>query len=195
MSMTAEPLGDAEIRTVLTRYLEERWARCSETRFIEELGLCRGRARIDLAVVNACFHGYEIKSDRDRLDRLPSQAEIYSRVLDRATIVVGPTHLHDVLQIVPSWWGVLRIDMTSHGSVLEAVRPPSENPDQDSNALVELLWRDDAIALLETRQAARGVRSKPRPAVWSRVCEYFDLEEIAAAVRDRLRDRAQSVPP
>ena len=34
---------------------------------VEELGVCRGRVRVDVAVVNGTLHGYEIKSDRDSL--------------------------------------------------------------------------------------------------------------------------------
>ena len=35
-----------------------------------------------------------------------------------------------------------------------------------------------------------GVRSKPRPAVWDRVCEALDLTQIRSAVRHRLMARA-----
>jgi hypothetical protein len=45
---------------------------------------------------------------------------------------------------------------------------------------------------LEQRDAARGVRGKPRPVVWDRVCEHFGVEEIAAAVRSRLKVRART---
>jgi hypothetical protein len=36
----------------------------------------------------------------------------------------------------------------------------------------------------------RGARGKPRELVWDRVCEHFDVTEIAAAVRERLKARA-----
>ena len=45
-----------------------------DTLFIEELGLCQGQARIDSAAVTSVLHGYELKSNRDRLTRLASQA-------------------------------------------------------------------------------------------------------------------------
>lgn len=195
MNKESRCLGDPDIRAALRVQLEARWAGECETRLIEELGFCRGQARIDVAVVNGVLHGYEIKSNRDRLNRLPSQVVLYGRVLDRATIVVGSTHLEGSLQIVPAWWGVLRVDATSDGPLFESVRSPRDNPDQDPRALVELLWRDEALALLETRQAAHGVRSKPRPAIWGRVCECFELEEIAAAVRDCLRVRTWPSAP
>jgi hypothetical protein len=166
-----------------------------DTRFIEELGLCRGQVRIDLAVVNGVLHGYEIKSDRDRLDRLSSQAEVYGMVVDCATIVVGPRHLEEVLRMVPDWWGVLQVIGAGDSVRIEAVRSSRENPGQVSRAVAELLWREEALALLESRRAAHGVRTKPKAAVWDRVCEAFDLSEIAAAVRDRLKSRAKSSAP
>lgn len=76
------------------------------------------------------------------------------------------------------------------GVFLDPFRPAAENPDQDPRALVELLWRDEALELLARHNAAAGVRSKPRPAVWDRVCEVFDLTQIRSAVRYRLRTRA-----
>ncbi len=185
-------LGDAEIRSALRAHLEEHCTGCPETRFIEELGLCRGQVRIDLAALNGVLHGYEIKSDRDRLSRLTVQVNFYCRVLDRATIVVGQRHLHDALDLVPPWWGVLHVYGASEKVRFDTVRWPGDNPEKDPRALVELLWRDDALALLEARDVARGVRGKPRRMVWDRVCEHFDLDEIAAAVRECLKSRAGS---
>jgi hypothetical protein len=174
---------------VLRRELAKQSANQPDTGVIDELGLCRGQVRIDLAVVNGLLHGYEIKSDRDRLDRLPSQVEVYSKVLDRATIVVGPRHLEEARRTVPGWWGVLRVAGTGADLRLVSARRARDNPNQVPRALVELLWREEALALLETRQADHGVRSKPRPAVWDRVCEAFDASEIATAVREGLKTR------
>jgi hypothetical protein len=61
--------------------------------------------------------------------------------------------------------------------------------------LVELLWFDDAIGLLEGRDVARGVRGKPRRFVWDRVCEHFSVDEIASAVRTQLKARTTAQGP
>ena len=82
-------IRDAEVRPALRTYLEQQESARPDTILIEELGLCQGRARIDLATVSGVLHGYEIKSPRDRLSRLASQAATYCRVLDRVTLVVG----------------------------------------------------------------------------------------------------------
>jgi hypothetical protein len=157
--------------------------------FVEELGFCRGQVRIDLAVVNGQLHGYEIKSDRDTLERLDRQLEIYNQVLDLATLVVGERHLGAARALVPGWWGLLRVDEVTDGPRFTVIRRGKRNPRRHARTLVELLWRDEALALLESRDAARGVRSKPRAAVWDRLCEHFDVEEIAAEVRRCLKAR------
>ena len=183
---------DVGVRPALRTYLDQQEPARSDTTLIEELGLCQGRARIDLATVSGVLHGYEIKSNRDRLSRLASQAETYSRVFDRVTLVVGTKHVKAGLQLVPRWWGVLLVRGGIEGALLDPLRPADENPDQDPRALVELLWRDEALELLADHNAAAGVRSKPRPAVWDRVCEVLDLTQIRAAVRHRLRIRVET---
>ena len=158
---------------------------------LDELGICRGQVRVDVAVVNGIIHGYEIKSDRDNLRRLNGQIDLYGRVLDRATLVVGSRHLAGALDLLPTWWAVLRVDATRQGARLRAIRKGRKNPGRDPRALVELLWLDDALELLESRGADRGIRGKPRRVVWDRVCEHFSVEEIAAAVRKKLKARAE----
>ena len=158
----APVIRDAEVRPALRAYLEQRELACPDTLLIEELGLCQGLARIDLATVSGVLHGYEIKSPRDRLSRLASQAATFSRVLNRVTLVVGGKHIKAALRLVPRWWGVLLVRGGIEEVSLDPFRPAAENPSQDPRALVELLWRDEALELLAHHNAATGVRSKPR---------------------------------
>ena len=116
-------IRDAEVRPALRTYLEQQESARPDTILIEELGLCQGRARIDLATVSGVLHGYEIKSPRDRLNRLASQAATYSRVLDLVTLVVGAKHLKAALQLVPRWWGVLLVRDEYRGSLGRSVSP------------------------------------------------------------------------
>jgi hypothetical protein len=182
--------SDAAIRPVLKATLLRATRRDAETVVIEELGLSRGHVRVDIAVVNGSLHGYEIKSDRDSLRRLGTQVELYSKVLDRASLVTGDRFLSAASTFIPDWWGLIQIVRTPKGFQLKTVRPSKKNPGRDARTLAELLWADDAVALLDQRNAAKGVRGKPRRAVWDRVCEHFSVDEIAAAVRARLKARS-----
>ncbi|HHY79514.1 MAG TPA: sce7726 family protein, partial [Thermoanaerobacter sp.] len=51
-----------------------------DTIFVNELDICFGTARIDVAVINGKMHGFEIKSEQDNLERLPAQIEAYNKI-------------------------------------------------------------------------------------------------------------------
>jgi len=188
-------LDDLRIRSALRSRLLAEHARQPDTVLLEELGVCRGRVRVDIAVVNGLLCGYEIKSDRDNLRRLATQIDVYGKVFDQATLVVGNRLLAEALEVVPRWWGVLRVLTSPDGLEFRTIRRARTNPERNARALVELLWFEHALALLEQRNAARGLRGKPRRVVWDRVCDCFDVDEIAEAVRVRLKARATLQPP
>lgn len=190
----SDPPTDADIRSALRLSLLSKHAD-DNTVIIEELGLCRGRVRVDLAVVNGILHGYEIKSDRDSLHRLGSQIEFYGKTLDRVTLVVGERHLAGAIEMVPNWWGVLEIQMSARKLRFKRLRRSRQNPCRDPRSLVELLWLDDAVALLEERGAAKGIRGKPRCVVWDRICQHFAEDEIAETVRNHIKARVALQAP
>ena len=160
-----------------------------DTRIVEELGLCQGIARVDLAVVNGTIHGYEIKSERDTLARLPGQAEVYNRVLDHVTIVTALTHADDIRAFVPEWWGIWTV-LDDQGEVrLEPLRDSARNPEVSAFALAQLLWRDEALQALADRGLAAGMRSKTRQSIWRRLAAELTLEDLGQVVRERIKSR------
>lgn len=182
------PATDASIRAALKLKLAATHQQ-DDTVVLDELGVSRGEVRVDLAVVNGEIHGYEIKSERDSLRRLPNQVDIYSKVLDQATLVTAEGHLDAALAIIPDWWGVLCVDTTHAGLRFKSVRHSKTNPTRDARVLAEFLWLDDAIRLLEQHGLDRGVRSKPRRIVWDRISETLHIDVIATAVREHLKSR------
>lgn len=189
-------MRDLDIRAALHDELSALHRHDPNTLVIHELGLCEGLVRVDLAVVNGALAGYEIKSERDTLDRLPAQEAVYSRAFDIVTIVADREHLERVRDMIPSWWGIMvaepeRADAEARPArvVLSEVRPASVNPNVDATAVVQLLWRDEALAILRARGADRGVRTKPRSALWARLTETVPLQDLQALVRAALRAR------
>ena len=92
----------------------------TDTIIVEELGLCRGSVRADIAVINGLMKGFEIKSDRDTLQRLLTQAMVYSRVFDTATLVTAERHVAGAMLALPPWWG---IEVIGNDGSLTEVRP------------------------------------------------------------------------
>jgi hypothetical protein len=162
-----------------------------DTLIRHEVGLCAGERRIDVAIVNGEFAGYEIKSDEDTLNRLVGQAQTYGRVLDRAILVTTKRHLESAESSLPTWWGVI-VAYADEGTVhLETVREPLLNSQHDAFALAQLLWRDEALDELRIRDQAQGLSKKARHYVWSALAEAVTLEELRDLVRARLKARQE----
>lgn len=183
-------LRDSDIRPALRQLVQELEADSPNSVVIEELGLNMGAVRVDVAVVNGIMHAYEIKSDFDSLRRLSRQAAHYGKCFDRVSLVFGPKHLELARKAVPSWWGLMRVMPGENGPIIRTVRKGRQNPGREARALIELLWREETLALLEHKGAAKGMRSKPREVLWDRAAEILALEEISDAVRAHLKANA-----
>ncbi len=183
-------MRDLDIRLALRPVLQEQHRDEPGTLILEEMGLCQGATRVDVAVINGAINGFEIKSDKDSLERLPRQVEIYSRTLDYVTLVVGRRHLGAIYEFVPPWWGIVAVTAGLDGLELHAVRDGSRNPGVDAHAVAQLLWRNEALEILEDAGLARGLRSKPRAALWSALAEGLEIEELATRVRETLKARS-----
>jgi hypothetical protein len=182
--------SDIDIRTALRDNLVAAFRADPDTLILEELGLRHGATRVDVVVVNGCLHGYEVKSDRDSLKRLPRQMKMYSEILDYVTLVVGQRHAAKAEPTIPSWWGIQVADLDQDGKVcLQEVRQPLENPTPDKLAIAKLLWRDEAISFLEELGAVDGIRSKPRRVVYARLAEVVPLDALRLRVRHQLKSR------
>lgn len=183
-------MNDYHIRTSLKRELLARYLNDPDTLIIDELGLRHGAARIDLAVVNGLLHGYELKSDRDTLERLPDQARIYNSVFDRITLVLGYRHAYEAIKMVPDCWGIKIAEMGLRGGIrFISVRRALNNPLLDVLSVAKLLWRDEAICFLDEVASADGVRSKPREVIYKKLIKVVDLDLIRSRVRKQLRCR------
>ncbi len=182
-------MKDFDIRQVVLSDLGRDYKNDPDTVIIEELGLCQGEARVDIAVVNGSIHGFEIKSDQDTLKRLPGQVEIYSRSLDFITLVVGNRHLDQALKVIPKWWGVIVAKEKSGQMHLKMRRKGKSNPCLDPFAVVQLLWRDEAFQALKERDLHRGLANKPRITLWKKLVEHLPIEELVALVMSILKSR------
>ncbi len=163
-----------------------------DTLVVEELGMCQGLARIDVAVVNGIVHGFEIKSERDTLNRLRSQADIYSKALEYVTIVASASHLAGIEAIIPSWWGIWIATQDGANVSLEEMKPSERNPSLSADALVQFLWRDEAFEILCEYKLSKGMASKSRNHLWERLSASFSVEELGDLVRTRLKQRPSS---
>jgi hypothetical protein len=182
--------NDPDVRALLREYLENIHAGTG-TVLLEELGLCQGDVRVDVAAVNGELSGFEIKSPSDTLARWPNQCRIYSKVVDRAWIV-APIKKLDAAD-APAWWGKIAIFELDDRLALRVVKAADLNPSLDPLSLAKLLWRDEALEVLMNVGRARGVMTKSRAHVWKKLIQSVEIDDLRAAVRAALKRRPEMI--
>lgn len=179
--------NDIIIRSALKRDLKNRHKQDKKVMIIEELGIQHGTARVDIAIVNGIMHGYEIKSDQDTLQRLPEQINVFNSVFDKMTLVVGKNHLYQAINMVPEWWGIIIAKINNNGSVVfNVIRGEEFNKNQDSVSVARLLWREEALKILEKNNKANGFYSKPRDLIYEKLAGVLNQKTLNKEVRETL---------
>jgi hypothetical protein len=183
-------MKDSDIRAVLKNKILRRYLKDQDTVIIDELGINNGSSRVDVALVNGTIHGFEIKSDCDSLARLPDQIRAFCEVLDQVTLVVGYKLAGAALKMIPNWWGVKLAEQKTNGEIhLSEARSPINNPHLEIQSIVKLLWRVEALELLEEIDSIKGFKSKPRQYIYEKLAEIADIDVIRSRVRYRLKNR------
>lgn len=147
-------------------------------------------SRVDLVVVSSTLHAYEIKSDADSLRRLPQQADAISAAFPYATLLCTQRHVERAKAILPPWWGIAVGRIEDARIVCAEHRPALPNPRIDPHAASRLIWRTEALRLLERHQLDHGLWAATRPVLWERVADQLPLGEILAGMRASFFKRA-----
>ncbi|WP_336172961.1 sce7726 family protein [Ensifer sp. MJa1] len=183
--------NDQEIRAALHKKKLRSYRKAGDAIVVDELGLSHAKVRIDVAVISAEVHGFEIKSGLDTLDRLPAQLEIYTKGLSRLTLVCADKHLSKAELIVPDWCGIIAAEKGPRGGIaFETARRARVNPNVDPVQVAHLLWHSEAAELLA------GFGASPRELKRSRLQLYIDLaaqmpiSDLIAAIRRFMAQRS-----
>jgi len=188
---TMAPITEPELRNGLKAWLFAR-SGSRGVRMLEEFGIERGAARIDLAVVSSGLEAYELKSDLDTFSRLHNQIHAYNRVFDRLWIVIGSTHVLGALAVVPRWWGILAAYRIAPISLeFRELRAAESNPIQDATSLAQLLWRDEALQLMRLHGLKTGQRAT-RAQLSQRLAEMLDVGTLRESVAQFLTLRSMA---
>lgn len=150
-----------------------------------------GTTRVDVAAINGYFTGCEIKSGRDNLARLARQVPAYSAVLDAAVLVVeGARRANQAGQLIPDWWGIWTASPDATTAVhLDVLRAAGRNPSPEPLAIAQLLWREEALAVLARYGNATGLRRATRWRLWEALAEQLSLPLLQHATREAIKVR------
>jgi hypothetical protein len=181
-------MRDRDVRRAVLEMLAEQHAGDNHTRVVEEMGIWSGSVRIDVAVINGELTGYELKSDRDTLERLPFQSKLYSKVFDRVVLVIGQRHVSGIARKIPKWWGITVAKSTGMDIALTVQRAALCNPRRDPYLIAQLLWKEEALKLLDYL-GAEGWRGKRVKEIHQHLATRLPLSELTGYVRSVLKQR------
>ncbi|MDH1333515.1 sce7726 family protein [Comamonas thiooxydans] len=152
--------------------------------FVSELFIDAFARRADLVMANGKLSAFEIKSEKDTLDRLDGQLETYLRLFEQVTVVCAERHQAGVEQRVPDGVGVwvLAVD----GS-LRILRKAKTHKQASHQSWLSFLPVDELRSLL----AEHGLqRSGPRDALVMRASSIA-LKHVRQFVLDFFKNRRQ----
>ena len=181
-------MREKEIRLALKKDLYQSYPN-KHGIIIDELAICEGSARIDIAVIGEHICGYEIKSEFDSFKRFASQAARYNRCFEYVTLVISSIHLQEALAKSPDWWSVTEVINADRQIEFIKRRVGFKNPSIDPNAVVQLLWRDEAAQILENVNKKKSVYKKRRKELWSDMVGHFDSDSLCKIVKNKLLNR------
>lgn len=184
-------MRELQVREAVRAGPLRRYLRDANSRVIDELAICLGEARIDIAVVNGKLSGYELKSESDTLTRLPKQAEAYARVFDEVSLVIDQRHCEAAATMVPETWGIYQVGRNSKGTAVVCnLRKAQQTVQQDPYAIAQLLWHSEALEIISRVSGKSALSSKPRSWLWRELASSMTLSSLKAEVRQALKHRS-----
>lgn len=181
-------MKDPHIRLLLRRTELLQYINDPTSRVVEELKIPVANARIDMAVINGHFHGYEIKSACDTLQRLPNQLIAYSYIFDYLTVITEEKYSNKILSILPDWVGLSICSDSADDTIIEVIKRGKINTQKNGFYLAKLLWNEELIDLLIELE----IPFKKKQRNWL-LCEIIsqnvDTETLSRLVREKLKIR------
>lgn len=100
---------------------------------VSELTIDNWTHRTDIVLANGRLWGFELKSDRDSLTRLPSQIESFSRHFEKFVLVVARKFEKRALELIKNVNGAGLWVAFDDGAIIEKVRPRTQSISPDAS--------------------------------------------------------------
>lgn len=180
-------MQDLDIRNVLHSHLKKENKAIKDTIIIDELDICSGLSRIDVAVINGVIHGYEIKSEVDTLKRLPLQMNYYNKSLEKISVATNPVHLKAIKKYVPKWWGLILVNENKKVNLTE-IRKAKINPEVEGKSLLQLLWKEELFDITR-KYNVKVKKGSNKKVLQENIAAALELKTISQEVRTTLKSR------
>jgi len=190
-------LSERGIRDFVKAEIPRLIKRNSRAMLVEEMEVCSGRARVDLAVISDSLIGIELKGPKDDVTRLSGQVKAYSQCFDRVVLVVHESLVHKARPLIPDWWGVVISRLSGNQLSYKFEKLPKRNPELDLDAVLSLLWRDEIdsllLDLLGSTPKPRATKKTIRSELLSNVERHVLHREGLKKLRERTNWRSVAI--
>jgi hypothetical protein len=186
-----DDVTEQAIRTFVKARLPRLVQSRSRAFLVEEMEVCSGRARIDLAVIGDRLIGIEIKGPQDSVTRLPGQAKAYSQCFDQVVLLVHESLAEKALPLIPYWWGLI-VGRQIGGRIRYRVeRRPETNPSVDLDQVLSLLWREEIDALRYDLLGSTSRRRATKKSIRAELLPQVEPSILHQASLRKLRERTE----
>ena len=183
-------LLDQDMRPVLFEMFEMSGERM---RIMEEFVLCRKcRADAVMFAPERGIIGFEIKSDRDSLERLEHQVRDYSRFCDYNYLVTGAKYISKAAEVLPEFWGIYCISEQNGILKLTIEREAAVSPKVRLQNQLKFLWRNELIDIMK-RHKIRGYSSRNKSKIRRLLLDSMDKQELKSELFEMMMERDYSI--
>jgi len=179
-------LNDFEIRKALVRKIESQTIKPKA--IIEELRIHNGNAIADVVALYSEAHCYEIKGEKDKIERVLVQGEFYNSSFRKITLVTTSNHLQKAQKICPGYWGIIVAFNADDSVKFRHVRGAKINPDFSKELALLTLWKSEMLSLLEQPKYQR----KPRDYLAHLISSNKQKAELSNSICELLLTRKLS---
>lgn len=146
------------------------------------------KTRVDILRLNNFSYAYEVKSQRDRIDRLRYQLPALSRIFERVCLIFASS-LEDKIARMPTKTVGLYVFTAKKGQItFEIEREPLEIDEFEPDAQLELLRVDELKSLYSTLYEEEPVR-KARRELTDLIIRNVDRYEINLLFKRTIQSR------
>ncbi len=183
-------LLDQDMRPILFEMFEMSGERM---RIMEEFVLCRKcRADAVMFAPERGIIGFEIKSDRDSLERLEHQIRDYSRFCDYNYLVTGAKYIDKAAEVLPEFWGIYCIQEDCGRLTISLQREAVLSPKVRLQNQLKFLWRVELIDIMK-RHKIRGYSSRNKSKIRRLLLDSMDKQELKQELFEMMMERDYSI--
>lgn len=184
-------MNDPIIRHYLLKELKKKYISSGNdiNRIVNEMSVCKGIARVDVAVINGSLHGYEIKSSEDTLIRLDNQLKTYFKCFDYISVITTEKHLNGVFVHCPENVGISEVISVGNKVKIIQRRKAKKNRNVNAISVLELLWKNELLELANLNNLTKKINSKSKEFICSYIADNLNITRIQYSVRCLLKTR------